>query len=286
MKKFLTNPFVILVLLVFVIFFMSRKADVQPKDAPQKAAIEMPVSSLPTEIDATPVAPPPEQLQADLDRARAITAQNEELGLQTIAGKEEGGELVLGFEFKGQKKWCQPGDLDTMKHAVSDNNGSEILISLEAMDSDNQAGFYTSVNALKGGMVHDFRIKNSGSSYGLYICLDKRQENRCKKKRLVDQAVMNSELADLKTEPDAKDFIFYYQPLVLYKNGLSAYRTDKFSVPFQASVKKVMTEQFHLASRDFNAAWDISNVTRSLPMTTRNNKMVVELTYNDPRCSD
>lgn len=287
MKKILSNPLVIIGLVIALIFVLS----VYRKGLKQKSVIENATQpsvtkQVATEIELSPQSQEPDAShQENLNRQRVDTAMSDDLGLRTINGTVGGGELTLSFEFKGTKKWCQAGELDTLQHAVADSAAPEILISLEAMDSDNRSGFYTSVNSLKLGVMHDFKIKNSGSSFGLYICLDSAKDKSCKRKRLVEQTQMNAELADSNATVKSKDYIFYYQPLVLYKNQLTGYRTDTFSDEFKSSVSKVLEDKHGLAAAYFKASWDISNVTRSIPVAVRNNKMLIELPYNDPRCS-
>lgn len=176
-----------------------------------------------------------------------------------------------------------------MKYASNDANADQILITIEPLGAGKGDYLRTNVVRLYENIDHVFKLKPSDSlqSYGLYICSDSSKATSCKSKTLASHAAISEEAVNAKGDAQAKkkDYIFYFQNLLLDKNNLETYRTDEFSGEFKAALESYLKNQ-KLADSDIQTAWKLSNITRSQPIEIEDGKIILALPYNDPRCSD
>ena len=258
------------------------------------AAPEVPqVAQAPTNSIAVvtmPNAPANEAKQeADFYASQAAWARESSVGLQRLAGEASGDKLFLNFVFRAKKQWCRGGDLDTMKYAVDSVTNPDILISVESLEGRSRDTLYTSVFKLMEGLTHRFSVKRSESekSYGLFICLDLAKVKSCRKKIVLAQNKMSEQILIDRGTPNyvPKDYLFYFQHLVVDKGAFQTYDSDDFTPKFQNLAQTVLEEKYGIGADKFKTAWNISKVTRSVPAKIEGKSLVLELPINDSRCT-
>lgn len=223
----------------------------------------------------------------EITQMRAQFAARTMLGLKSLDLKEESGLVRIPFQLIPSKVWCQGGDLDTMKYASRDLGANEILISLEPSSGGKGDSLRTSVAALYKGIEHTFKLQpgNGTQSYGLYICSDSKNGTSCKDKIVKTHAEISKE-ASLANDAAKKDYLFYYQHVLLARNNLEVYRSDDTSDEFKKSIETYLNEQKDISSSEIQTAWKIASVMRSTSPDVKDDRLQLTLPYNDPRCMD
>lgn len=224
--------------------------------------------------------------QAELNKARARLAMNEAIGLKSLPLTDKDGLLEIPFRLKPQKLWCRGGDIDTMKYASNDPSSDQILITLEPLNGGKGDFLRTSVVKLYKGFDHVFKVKKNADSrsYAVYLCSDSAKATSCKGKTLRSHAVVSDESAAAGAKAKKKDYIFYFQHLLLEDKSLVSYRMDDFSNGYRRLVGDFLKNQKGLNPSEVQEAWKTASLTRSLPPDVQGGRVSLALSYNDPRC--
>lgn len=217
-------------------------------------------------------------------RKKAFAARA--LGLKTLSLTKTKGKVAIPFEFIPRKVWCQGGDLDTIKYAVTKQNSKEVLISLESLSGDSVSeGLHVSHENFIKGFSHTFMVKDSSSlkSLSLSICTDRKKSGSCKKAQVMSQAKLNSALGE-KSNQLAGEFLFYFQHLLFNGDTVQAYRSDVFDAHYKKSLASYL-DKVDVSKDEVQKAWKLNNTIKSNPLDVRGGKIVLSLPYNDPRCA-
>lgn len=250
------------------------------------AEVDLPSEGTPLQglYQAEPTAYDSKAYKAEVAQMRAQFAAKTMLGLESMELKEENGLIRIPSQFIPRMVWCQGGDLDTMKYASKDVGADEFLISLEPNNGGKGDSLRTNLAALYKGIEHTFKVKpRSARSYGLYICSDSKNAASCKDKTLKTHAEIGKEAAQAK-DSARKDYIFYYQHVLLDKNNLEVYKSNNTSEEFKKSIENYLRKRKGIDTAEFQTAWKVSNVMRSASPDVRDGRLRLTLPYNDPRC--
>jgi hypothetical protein len=269
--------------IVGLAYVSTKRKKMAAEVPPEKAVVQQEgIKSLPNDRTAID----PKAYQAELDSQRAKLGAASALGLTSLDLKLDDGAFPVPFAFVPKKVWCQGGDLDTMKYAIPKADAQEVLISLEPMSGGKGDAVYTSLNQLQKGFDHIFKLKpaDGAQSYGLYICADSKKARSCKGKTLTSHDKMSDELANRTAKSPKKDYVFYFQHMILDKNTIETYKSSDFTDGFKNQIGDYLKGQKGVSPNDFHAAWKLSNTTRSVPAEVVDGKILLSLPYNDPRC--
>ncbi|RYZ77667.1 MAG: hypothetical protein EOP04_30880 [Proteobacteria bacterium] len=288
-KSPVTLNHLLAVALVVVIFYLFKKTNFKKSPAPRSTEPREELSQGNMAVVNPPEVVDKAKEEADFYAQRALWARESAVGLVSVPGEAVGGKIRLNFKFKPKKQWCRAGDLDTMKYAVLDVTTPDILISLESLDGRTRETFYASLYQLMQGVERKFEVDPSGSSnsYGIFICLDLKKEKSCRKKVVIPQSEMGPRIIKDQAEANyvPKDYLFYFQHLIVANNAFQAYASNDFRPEFRKKVQALLKEKYDMSTSDFDVAWKISNVTRSLPSRIEGKDLLLELPVNDPRCT-
>ena len=256
------------------------------RDAAQKAVVAP--SPRPLEIPISE-APKP-QSEVSIQRLRAQTLLNRELGIERLKLNLVDGVIKIPFVFKAQKQWCRGGDLDTVKFLRPEPNALEFLVVIEAL-TGKQRGDRKRVSAemLFQGFekTFDVTVRNPSESFGLYICRDLRKTNSCRGKVLETHQDIANKLADNKTSAEAltQDYQLYFQNFVIKDGELITYDNTDIGKDRTDKLMKQLKTAYGIEVPDFLAAWEVTKILRSVPAKIEDNKISLILPYNDPRCT-
>lgn len=207
------------------------------------------------------------------------------LGIKSLRVKRVKGDIQIPFEFSARKVWCQGGDLDTIRYAVSAKDSEEVLISLESMKSDKvKESLYVSSDKLRAGFQHVFKIDDDTpkGSLALSICLDRKKSKSCKKAQVLDQKTLNDKIAANSNKADG-DYLFYFQHILFDGQTIQSYRSDVYSARFKKNLLAYLSKA-DVPSEISQRAWKMNGTIKSNPLDIVDGKIKLTLPYNDPRC--
>ncbi|RZA23367.1 MAG: hypothetical protein EOP10_12965 [Proteobacteria bacterium] len=278
---------------VLIFIFWERKPEglavkVQAPSAAPKTVAAKVAPLAPRAIEAIPIDTTSSLvvMQKEVDDLRAKESSDMKLGIKKFPLKEVNGRFDVPFQFTPRKIWCQGGDLDTIKHAVTNASDLSVLIALEPQDAGKGAVLRTSVLQLFAGLTHTFSIPvASGLSYALSICSDLKKEGTCRGKTVKTHSQINSELADEKVDRKTPvDYLFYFQHLVLDKSFFYSYRSDNASDGYLNLITEYFQGHTAVGPLDMKKAYKNSKIIRSAPADISGSRILLELPVNDPRC--
>lgn len=232
----------------------------------------------------------PTQGPVDMEKFRKRAYANKELGVKKLKLGLNNGVMKIPLKFHPHKRWCQGGDLDTIKFLRPDPNADEFLVTIESI-TGKQRGDKMRVSAKKllEGFDRDFSIpiRKDTESLGLYICRDKGKTNTCRSKVVTTHADITESIADKKTTNEAlnKDYVLYFQNFIVKDGELLTYSNDDVRPETIIKLRKHLTGEYGVETPDFNAAYEINKVLRSVSAKIENGTIKLNLPYNDPRCT-
>ncbi len=228
----------------------------------------------------------PQRLQSRVNRLRANEASESRLGIVKFPLNATDGFFSIPFVFSPRKIWCQGGDLDTMKHALNGIESSTFLVTLQPLrESEKGETYRTTLGNLFQGFTHVFKIREGKpGNYALTICSDQKGTNTCAGKSLTTHSKIADEVVAHDQGTPSKDYIFYFQHLIVNKTQLYAYRSDDASTRYQNEIRSYLQDEVKLSSDTLAEAWKMSSTLRSSPLGLDNGKIKLSLPYNDPEC--
>lgn len=255
--------------------------------APRSPAVHessRPIETLP------PEEAPRVQSEEDITALRARASTDFDLGLQTLKLVEQDGKLRIPVTFVAEKKWCQGGDLDTINYLRPDPESKEFLISLETLVGRRRGDkARVSSKELFAGFSKTLEIPINSSTevVGLYLCRDQKNSGSCRDKDLKTHEQINDAIADSATMEAARagDYQLYFQTFIIKDSVLMVYDNKNVSQQRADTMRRHLNEGYGVPIPDFNAAWNVNKVLRSLPAQIEGNKITLTMPYNDPRCT-
>lgn len=220
---------------------------------------------------------------------RASALKNRLYEIEAIKLDSENGETKIPLKFMAQKKWCEGGDLDTFDYLISDKKKNEVLITIETLTSTQRGDrFKTSIENLYKGFDKTFKLalRNNPESLGLFICRDSEGKGKCRGKEVIPHYELSRLLASPKTKAltKTKDYILYFQNFIVKDGKLIAFNNEDVSKEGTAGLRSHLEDTFGVKTVDFDAAWKLNNILRSLPAKIEAKQITLKLSYNDPRC--
>lgn len=260
----------------------SMSAVAQAPDAPAKTPYKEKFDFLPPPSTSTE---PPQ----DLQKMRVSALKNRLYEIESIKLESDNGETKIPLKFLAEKRWCEGGDLDTFDYLIADKKSNEILITIETLTSTQRGDrFKTSLENLYRGFDKTFKLslRNNPESLGLFICRDSEGKGRCRGKEVISHGELSRLLADpdTKTLTKTKDYILYFQNFVVRDGKLIAFNNNDISKEGTRGLRTHLEEAFGVKTADFDAAWKINTMLRSVPAKIEAKQITLKLPYNDPRC--
>ncbi len=231
--------------------------------------------------DRTKGAKDPATPSAGLQKQKILAS--EKIGLKSMPLKKDGSTLRIPVRIIPQKTWCKSGELDTIRKASRDINKNTLLLSIEPLAGNSGSSLRTSLTNLQSGLDHVFRIDKSPDEkiFGLYICSDEYREGHCKGKALQSHLQINESLAAGGQDRIHKDYIFYFQPLIVLDDSLQVFQSNRLH---KRRVNKILGENFAVSDQDMKLVWKTLIISRSLPAEINDQQLILKLPYNDPKC--
>ncbi len=222
-------------------------------------------------------------------KLRAGGTLESKFGVGTLMPSISKGSIQVPVVFKPEKKWCTPGDLDTILQTVKNKNSKEILVSLENMSTKTVYGkFHVSVKDLLKGIDRSFSVsaQTGSASLGLFICRDSRKTGSCFSKEVISHEDITKELNKKSTSAVAatKDYMFYFQNVLVSNGKLQIYRNANADLSLAPGLQNFLESSYKLKEEEFRTASKINSTIRSVPAMIINKKILLTLPYNDPNC--
>lgn len=233
---------------------------------------------------------PKVQSEEDVRNLRARASQDFEFGLQNLKLKMINGAYQIPLVFRAEKRWCQGGDLDTIDYLRPKPDAPEFLVTIETLvGRKNGDKMRISSKGLFAGFEKTFSVtlRNPSEVLGLFICRDQANAGSCRDKTLKTHDEISNAIADSATmdEARAQDYQLYFQSFFIKDGMLMSYNNTNITSKRGEALKSHLNSQYGMPIPDFNAAWNVNKVLRSVPAKIEENKIFLTLPYNDPRCS-
>jgi len=226
---------------------------------------------------------------ADVYNKKLLAAGTTEskFGVGTLAPKVSKGRMTIPFVFKTERKWCTPGDLDTILKTVKNKSSKELLVTLENISDKTVHGkFRMSVNDLiKGNNLAFITAASSHTeSLGLFICRDTNRSGSCQSKEIMSQDEISRQLAANRQASSKKDYVYYFQNVLLSNGKLQIYRSANAEISMAPGLQDFLESTYNLKEVDFQRATQLNSTIRSVPAMIIDKRILLTLPYNDPSC--
>ena len=217
--------------------------------------------------------------QIALTEARLAQAQ-----FKTDSGK-------VKFAFTPYKKTCQIGDIDIIRMDLLFARNKKILITVERLDQSSKSVFRKSITIpeLYNGLKDSFQLPKleSDAIYGLFICSQHRDKQRCQDKKPADMAKINEDyLAFFErkiSRPPLQEKIFYFQSMIYTKERLKIFSTKHTQGKGEKGVETILKARSIKGARRLAKKIALLNDNiYSVGARTSKDLISLSLPYNDP----